>query len=174
MWDDLDDDRGSWTHLAPFCVLFAVRFTLPLDSWCQLRLPHEGDFSYGGWVETDSVHEFVLGVKIGVPIDDFKAGHPSNPSSRMITAFTDHSRLLTHVQPGFKNQPPKFLTTILGRGRDRALVISIFEQALAHRLLWLQMGEHWDLPLREKGGDGALGLDESCHTLRHPQHPTEG
>lgn len=29
--------------------------------------------------------------------------------------------------------------------RDRALVISIFEQALAHRLLWLQMGEHWDL-----------------------------
>lgn len=30
-------------------------------------------------------------------------------------------------------------------GRDRSLVISIFEQALAHRLLWLQMGEHWDL-----------------------------
>eukprot|EP00435_Cladocopium_sp_Y103_P024830 s3914_g6.t1 len=29
--------------------------------------------------------------------------------------------------------------------RDRALVMSIFEQALAHRLLWLQMGEHWDL-----------------------------
>ena len=38
------------------------------------------------------------------------------------------------------------------------MVISIFEQALAHRLLWLQMGEHWDLPL----GDGMMGLDESC------------
>jgi hypothetical protein len=41
----------------------------------------------------------------------------------------------------------KLLTTILGRGRDRSLVISIFEQALAHRRLWLQMGAHWDLPL---------------------------
>jgi len=29
--------------------------------------------------------------------------------------------------------------------RDRALVVSIFEQALSHRLLWLQMGEQWDL-----------------------------
>lgn len=134
-----------------------MRFTLPLDSWCQLRLPHEGDFSYGGLVETDSLYEFVLGVKIGVSIDDFNCGHPSYPSSRMITAFTDHSRLLTHVQPGFKNQPPKFLSTILGRGRDRALVISIFEQALAHRLLWLQMGEHWDLPLGERWAMGPWG-----------------
>lgn len=45
--------------------------------------------------------------KLGYQLTISRVVTPSNPSSRMNNAFTDHSRLLTHVQPGFKNQRPK-------------------------------------------------------------------
>lgn len=50
--------------------------------------------------------------KLGYQLTISRVVTPSNPSSRMNNAFTDHSQLLTHVQPGSQKSTQKFLTTI--------------------------------------------------------------